>query len=382
VSIESRAASRSSVLAELLATSPTTRQRLAQGTGLSTATVTRTIDLLISEGLAQDLHELATPNRGRRALLLEARADSRVAVGVDIGASNTRLLAVDLCARPLARASLPTPPGLSAIGLIDWVADLIREHTGARHQDVVAAGVGLPGAVHPNTGKATNAPHLSCVEDPNFPVNLSDSLGVAVELDNDTNFALLGEHHFGAAQNVQDAAMFTLGTGLGGAVLLGGQLIRGRNGLVGEFGSLPLGPMNSRLEHSLTGPSIMLRAAEIGLRLESPADIFAANARRPLAALRNQYEQSLIVAITAAVVAADPQVIVLGGGIAPSLAASIPAITEALVTNLGRSPEIVLAQLGEYSGAFGATVRALHRVYIDLGVQESELSRLPRRPER
>jgi predicted NBD/HSP70 family sugar kinase len=379
VTIDTRAASRSAVLAELLATTPTTRQRLAQGTGLSTATVTRIVEGLIGEGLARDLHELATQSRGRRALLLEARADAHVTVGVDIGASNTRLLALDLCARPLQQLSIPTPSGLTSTELAQWVAGLVADNTGDRYPDVGAVGVGLPGSVHPGTGLVSNAPHLTSVEDPDFPVDLSRALGRSVELDNDTNFALLGEYYFGAASAVRDAAMFTLGTGLGGAVLLDGQLIRGRNGLVGEFGSLPLGPMNSRLEHSLTGPSIMLRAAEVGIRLQSPADIFATDAPRPLASLRHQYEQSLIVAITAAVVAADPEVVVLGGGIAPSLSGSLGIITDALTTNLGRSPRIVLAKLGEFSGAYGAAVRALHRVYVGLGVQDGELSRLPRR---
>ena len=71
----------------------------------------------------------------------------------------------------------------------------------------------------------------------------------------------------------------------------------------------------------------------------------------------------------------------LGGGIAPSLRGSLETITDALASNLGRSPRIVQAELGEFSGAYGAAVRALHRVYMDLGVQESELSRLPHRRE-
>jgi predicted NBD/HSP70 family sugar kinase len=379
VKVGTRAASRSAVLAELLANTPTTRHQIASGTGLSAATVTRTIDGLVHEGLARDLHELTTQSRGRRPLLLEARADAHVTVGVDIGASNTRVLALDFCARPLHQISIATPVDLTARGLAEWVARLVDDCTHDPPRPIAAVAVGLPGAVHPVTGVASNAPHLTSVEDPHFRADLSRTVGRRVDLDNDTNFALLGEYYFGAATDVRDAVMLTLGTGLGGAVLLDGQLVRGRNGLVGEFGALPLGPMHSRLEHGLTGTSIMLRAAEVGIRLDSPADIFAADASPPLVALRHHYEQSLIVAITAAVVAADPELVVLGGGIAPSLTGSIATITEALTDNLGRSPRIVLAKLEEFSGAYGAAVHALHRVYVDLGVQEGELSRLPRR---
>ena len=369
--------SRSTVLGELLATAPTTRQQLALGTGLSTATVTRAIDALIAEGLARDLHELPSSGPGRRAVLLQARGDGHSMVGIDIGATNTRLVTVDLQAQPLTKVSVSTPTDLPAADLARWVIELIAAHGAETEAPIYAAAVGLPGAVNPETRTVTNAPHLMMVEDPSFSETVVKDAGIHVDFDNDANYALLGEYYFGAARGAHSAAMFTLGTGLGGAVLLDGHLVRGRNGLVGEFGSLPLGPLGSRLEHSLTGPSILLRAAELGIPLETPADIFKADASRSLTALRHQYEQSLIVAITAATVASDPDVIVLGGGIAASLAGSLATIEESLSSNLGHSPRIAIAELAEYSGAYGAAIQALHHVYRSLGVQERDLSRLP-----
>lgn len=365
------------VLGELLATAPTTRQQLAHGTGLSTATVTRAIDVLIAERLARVLHELPSSSPGRRAVLLQARGDGHAMVGIDIGATNTRFVTVDLQAKPSTRVSVATPSNLSSAELAAWVIELIAEHTAGSEAPVSAVAVGLPGAVNPETHVVTNAPHLMMVKEPNFSETLTRDVGTHVDFDNDANYALLGEFYFGAARGAHSAAMFTLGTGLGGAVLLDGHLVHGRNGLVGEFGSLPLGPLGSRLEHSLTGPSLLLRAAELGILLESPVEIFRNDATRSLSMLRHQYEQSLIVAITAATVAADPDVIVLGGGIAASLSGSIPTIQESLTSNLGHSPRIAIAELAEFSGAYGAAVQALHHVYLTLGVQERDLSRLP-----
>lgn len=372
-----KSVSRSTVLGELLATSPTTRLQLAQRTGLSTATVTRAIDALISEGLARDLHEVPSSGPGRRAVLLQACGDGHTLVGIDIGATNTRLVAVDLQAKPLARVSVATPTEMPGADLGQWVGELISEHAPRADAPVGAVAVGLPGAVNPRTGVVTNAPHLATVEDPAFRETILRTAAAPVDLDNDANYALLAEFYFGAARGAQSAVMFTLGTGLGGAVLLDGHLVRGRNGLVGEFGSIPVGPLGSRLEHGLTGPSILLRAAELGIPIQSPAEIFKTDAPRSLTMLRQQYEQSLIVAITTAVVASDPDVIVLGGGIAASLSGSLAIIEEAVASNLGQSPSITVAQLGDFSGAYGAAIQALHRMYRKLGVHEYDLARLP-----
>lgn len=377
MSTDIRALNRSTVLGELLASTPTTRARLAEATGLSTATVTRTIDSLIAEGLARDLHELPSTNRGRRAVLLEARSDRHVAMGVDIGASNTRLLVVNLRAELLARQSVPTPTGTTPEQLAEWVTHLINDAIAEQCNGPAAVAIGLPGVVNPQTLAVSNAPHLPAVESPAFREQLGTRVVSDLDFDNDANYALLGERYFGAAVGVPNAVMFTLGTGLGAGVLIDGHLVRGRNGLVGEFGSLPVGPMGARLEHSLTGPSIMLRASELGLPVSSPADIFNSTGGRAVALLRQQYERSLVVAMTAAAVASDPEVIVLGGGIAPSLTRSIEMLEAALVDNLGQAPRIAFAELGEFSGAYGAAVQALHRVYARMGVHEHDLSRLP-----
>lgn len=372
-----RAHNRATVLGELLASTPTTRARLAEATGLSTATVTRTIEALIEEGLAHDLYTLPAEGRGRRSVLLEARSDQHLAVGIDIGASNTRLLVVDLSANVIARESLSTPKEAGPLELATWVHREIDSIVGDRAGNLAAAAFGLPGAVNPHTKVVSNAPHLPAVEDQKFRQHIEDRLDGTVDFDNDANYALLGEYYFGTAIGIPNVVMFTIGTGLGAGVLVDGKLLRGRNGLVGEFGSIPVGPMSTRLEHMLTGPSLMLRAEERGLALKSPAAVFEPIASRPVASLRHQYEQSLVVAMTAAAVAADPELIVLGGGISTSLGGSLETLGVELGNNLGVVPRLALAQLGDFSGAYGAAVHALHSVYRGMGVHDYDLPRLP-----
>jgi predicted NBD/HSP70 family sugar kinase len=372
-----RALNRSAVLTEILASSSTTRAEVCLATGLSGATVTRTVDDLASEGLVRQLEPLPTTGRGRPPKLLQVVTERALTVGVDLGAANTRLVLTDLQAEPTTAVRCKTPEGTSAEHLGGWLADLIREVAGDRWAAVQAIGVGLPGAVNPTTRQVSNAPHLQAVEDPRFLANLEHGVGRIVDLDNDANFALLGERYFGAARTATNAAMFTLGAGLGAGIMIDGRLIRGTHGLVGEFGSIPAGPFGSRLEHLVTGRGIMVRASELGLELDSPADIFQPTDNELLTTLRLQFEQALLVALTAAVVSCDPDVIVLGGAIASSLETRIDSLEQSLAQALRTNARIATADLGDLSGALGAAVQALHRVFAALGVPDDALSRMP-----
>jgi predicted NBD/HSP70 family sugar kinase len=374
---DGRTRNRAAVLADLLASSPTTRAAVAGATGLSAATVSRMVESLLSEGLLRETEEVPSGRRGRRATLVEVVADRAVVVGVDLGASNTRLIVADLLARPLARRISPTPVSATAEELASWVADEVRTVAGQLMGRVAAVAVGLPGAVRSHDRSVSNAPNLPQVEEQAFLDVLDDRLGPALDIDNDSNYALLGEQRFGAAREAPNAVMLTVGAGLGAGVALDGRLLRGRNGLVGEFGHLPVGPLGTPLEHLVTGPGIMRRAAELGLAIDSPAALFADDAAPQLVAMRRHVEQAMLVVLTAAVVSYEPDTIVLGGGIARSLAPGLEQLGDALRQIVRSAPPVVHAQLHDLSGALGAMVAALHRVYLGLGLAEEDLVRVP-----
>ena len=363
------------VLAELLATGPTTRVAVARATGLSSATVTRCVDSLLADGLAREASLLPAAGRGRRAVLLEINGHHDLVVGVDLGASATRVVVADLAGQIVSVQRVPTQRELDPTSLAGWLATIVRKQLEADGVPSAVA-VGLPGAVDPATKSVSNAPHLAQIEGTAFVRALERELGLAVSIDNDANLALLGERHFGVARSASNAVMFTLGLGLGAGVMIDGRLFRGIHGLVGEFGSLPIGPLGTRLEHLVTGFGIMRRAAESGVELSSPADLFGPLSGT-LADLRRQFEHGLLVAITAAVVSVDPELVVLGGAIADSLVGSIESIERELRNNLRVSPRIELAVLSDLSGALGAAVDALHATYTGLGIPFEELARIP-----
>lgn len=370
---------RSAVITELLRSRPISRTQIAQSTGISAATVSRVVDQLIDEGLVREVAAVVSESPGRRPVLLDLVADTTFVVGVDVGAANTRYVIVDLVGTIVLSEEVPTPSELSAPSLAEWVAAEVESAAGERWPLVRYACVGLPGAVNQEQGAVSNASNLVQVEDKRFLDALESAFGIPLEIDNDVNYALLGEQRFGVAQTHAAAAMLNLGAGLGAALAVDGVILHGRRGLIGEFGHLPVGPLGTRVEHMLTGPGIVRRAAEMGMHLDSPDQLFAPDSSPGLAPLRAQFDQALLIVLTALAVSCDPEMIVLGGGLSKSLTSSLSRYEDALRQNLNFSPRLVLPELGDMSGAVGSAVSGLQRVYPELGVEADALATLPQR---
>lgn len=372
-----RELNRMAVLTELLRIRPASRKQLAEASGISPATVTRAVERLIAQGVVAEGSELVSEQRGRRAVLLDVVADRAFVVGVDLGASNTRVLLADLVGTPLAQRELATPAEADAAGLADWLATTAAELAGDRWDRVEGICIGIPGAVGRDGSTVSNAPNLPQVEAAGFLDLVRDRAGRAVRADNDANLALLGEQHFGAARNAPTAVMVTIGAGLGAGIAIDGRILRGAHGVIGEFGQLPAGPLGTRLELMVTGPGIMRLAAEAGVRLDSPADLFAPDASEPVRALRAHFDQAVLIVLTAATVSCEPEVIVLGGGIAKSLARDLGRYETVLEHHLGAAPRLTASELGDFAGATGGVVAALHEVYRGMGIDERAFGDLP-----
>jgi glucokinase len=374
---DTRELNRSAVLTELLRRRPVSRRDIAAATGISAATVTRAVEGLMVEGIVRQERELPVGKRGRRAVLLDVVAERRHVVGVDLGATNTRIIVADLAGRPLAATQLLTRQTADPADLAGWLARTIEQLAGQDWATTTEVCVGVPGAVSTADQAISNAPNLPQVEEPAFLETLTAAVGRTLRLDNDANCALLGELHFGAAALADTAAMLTIGTGLGTGLAIERQVLRGQHGLIGEFGQLPVGPLGARLEHMVTGLGIMRRAAEAGVSLAAPAELFERTDSPQLAYLRAQFDQAMLIVLAAVTVSCDPQCIVIGGGVGRSLAPHIEGYRDSLRATLRVAPAIIPAALGDYSGAAGAVAEGLQASYLDLGVQAEHLTDLP-----
>ncbi len=236
--------------------------------------------------------------------------------------------------------------------LVGVVAELGRQVDG-----VVAVGVGLPGLVD-RRGTLHMAPHLPGVVDLDVATPLAAAAGVAVSVDNDATCALVAEHALGAARGVTDAVLVTLGTGIGGALLLGGQVQRGTSGFAGELGHMVVEPDGRACpcghrgcwEGYASGLALDRLAAEAGG--DPPGDL-----------LLGRLAGWVALGLANLVHVLDVERVVVGGGLSAwgehLLAPVRSAFLERVMAPAHRPPvSIVVAEWGERAGAVGAALLA------------------------
>jgi len=306
-----------------------------------------------------------------------------LAIGVDIGGTKVAAGVVDGAGRVLARSRRPSPstdPAAIEVVVADAVAELREEHPG-----VVAVGVGAAGFVDVARAVVLFAPNLAWRHE-RLRDRLTARIGLPVVVENDANAMAWAESRFGAGRGVPDVCALTVGTGIGGGIVLGGRLYRGAAGIAAEPGHVRVVPDGRRCgcgnrgcwEQYASGRALVTEAREAAAaapdeaaRLLELADgvssdiqgrdvTEAAREGDPLAlecfaVVGGWLGQGM--ADLAAVL--DPGRFVIGGGVSAAgelLLAPARAAFAAALTGRGHRPlaSIVAAALGAEAGLVGA----------------------------
>jgi glucokinase len=158
-------------------------------------------------------------------------------IGVDLG--GTKLLAgvVDERLRVHHRVVRRAREGRDPEALLDTIVAAVQEARDAAEDDIAAVGFGIPALVDRRTGVAGTTVHLP-LQGIAFRDLMAERLGVPVAVDNDATLAMLAEHRAGVARGVGTAALLTLGTGIGGGLVVDGRLVHGATGAAGEWGHM------------------------------------------------------------------------------------------------------------------------------------------------
>ncbi|HXF95198.1 MAG TPA: ROK family protein [Gemmatimonadales bacterium] len=195
----------------------------------------------------------------------------RYVVGIDIGGTN---LVVGTVAEDgsdvVGLVSEPTLPEQGADAVIERIVKLVRRSVAqAEGKQIVGMGIGAPGPLDTARGIVLLTPNLGWV---NLPLRdrLSAALGLPAALDNDANCAVFGEWWRGAARGADYVIGLTIGTGIGGGIVLHGAIYHGASGVAGEFGHMTIDPQGRRckcgnygcLEAYASGSAIAARAVE------------------------------------------------------------------------------------------------------------------------
>ena len=404
-----------------------TRRQLGRELGLSDASVSRIVKRLLATGIIEELPGAvggtsasgasgggpsgsgisggasrgggsggAGAVRGRTPSILRFVGPAGAVIAVDLGGTRCHGTLADLAGGPLATdvrhlgaadktdadtdASTDADAGThvgtdaaagGAAGTLLRCIGALRSRAAELAMPVRAVVVGIPALIDPVSQLATAGPNVRW-QGFDLLAILGDQVGEPFEVDNDVNLAALGEAWRGQGRGVQSFVTLSLGTGIGGAVVIDGHLVRGSHNAAGEVAYFPFWRPRRRLgfEDVASGPALRARAAEL-LRQGAPtslgrggfevADIFAAAAAGD--PLGEQVVGELVTYVAAAIVGitalVDPGRVILDGAIGRALAPWLAGLRSAVEAEVFRPPDIVVSKLGPDAAVTGAIARAL-----------------------
>ena len=311
-----------------------------------------------------------------------------LALGIDFGGSFIKMGLVDSRGRIHRRFSLEVRKNLSQSRLFEEICQAVeslREMTGRRGQTLLGVGMGLPGLIDTEKGFVhflTNVPGWKNLP---FAQKMRHRLRLPVFIDNDVNLMTLGEATFGAAKGFRHIICITLGTGVGGGLILNGALYRGASLSAGEIGHMPVsrkGPLcpcgsYGCLERYVGNEAIVaaarrrLRSGEASilpklldgnLRRMTPQTVHQA-ARRGDRLSRRVWEEVgewVGIALAGLVNVLNPERIVIGGGVSSAGSFLLNPIRRTVrqraLDHPARQVNVVRAALGNDAGIIGASV--------------------------
>ena len=326
------------------------------------------------------------------------------AIGVDLGGTNLRIAAVDTTGKVLEKISTDAEVARGRDYVLDEMCNRVRTVAGKFGGDgrLTGIGIGVPGIIDRQTGLVHESPNLPGWRD--YPVRdeIERRLRTNVILENDANAAALGEKWLGAGSQVSDMCMLTLGTGVGGGLVLDGKIWHGMTGMAGELGHTTVDPDGIKcgcgnrgcLEQYASATAVKRMALESISRGEAP-ELAKATDRDPELSSKAIYQmaaqgdeparqifrtvgQSLGIALANLINVFNLPMYVIGGGVANAWDAFAPAMLDEIQkrsfvytatapsrnavqiekSNDGPSPHqstiITRASLGSDAGLFGA----------------------------
>jgi glucokinase len=335
---------------------------------------------------------------------VQARSGAPYVIGVDLGGTNVRAAVLDRNEKSLGRAENSSDAKSGIARTVKRIAEAVRgaaANAGVSLEEIGAIGVAVPGHIDVPNGMIRWAPNFGDYVDGEYvpyksiPLRemLEAELGIAATMDNDANTAALGEYRFGAGRGTRHLVMFTLGTGIGGGIIVEGEVLRGATGGAAEVGHIIIadgkgsslnGP-HGRLE-TLAGRDAISERAALAMESGRPSKMWdyvtgpealqqflsparideAASAGDGLAIdVLRETGHYVGLGIATMVNVFNPEVVVLGGKISRSETLFNTAVHTARASAIGSilaDAKIVRAELDDDAGIMGAVELAWREV--------------------
>lgn len=294
-------------------------------------------------------------------------------IGVDLGGTNLKLALLDLKYKLKFKKILKTQRFVKKEHLIKALIDSINEliiHSQLNKRHILGVGLGLPGPIDVKQGIVHFFPNIPGWKEVRLKNILETRLKLPVFLDNDANLMCLAESKLGSARGFKNAVCLTLGTGVGGGLIIEGNLYRGSNFASGEIGHIPLneeGPACNCggvacLETYIGNNQLKIKAKRLfrrGISLEELSQL--AKQRNPKALkLWSDVGRHLGIGLSGVVNLLNPDVIVIGGGIANVGKALFTQVKQIILKRAmsvqAKHVKVLKARLGSDAGLIGAAI--------------------------
>jgi predicted NBD/HSP70 family sugar kinase len=231
---------RSTILSMIRNLGPIPRAQIAKLTNLTPTTVTNIVSELLEEGLVLEM-ERGTSKAGRKPILLELNQHAGFVLGIDIGSKKVTAIGFDLLQQQLAHIDRDLPVPLTRETFLQFIQDTVEiaiqaivAGTDFTRDKLKGIGVGMHGIVDSITGRAIYAPHLKLDHIP-IGETLSQHFEVDVKVDNDVRVMAVGEGWVGNARDINDFLSINVGYGIGSAIVIGKNLYQGHTFSAGEI---------------------------------------------------------------------------------------------------------------------------------------------------
>lgn len=304
----------------------------------------------------------------------------RIALGADLGGTNLRVALVDESGSVLERHRTLTPQNGGATAIVNAIADAAGKclRANATGRPVDGFTIAVPAVLDVSEGLIVESPNLPVLNGLSITKELEKLLGVRVLLENDANAATIGENWLGASQGYSSSIGITLGTGVGGGIIIDDKPLRGKDGTAGEVGHICIEPLGHPcgcgsvgcLEQYASATAIVRMAKEWAHDYPdssfderddlSPDGIYEAgkNGDRLGIAVFQRMGFCLGIAISGLINLLNPEIIVIGGGAAAGWDLFIDRLRKTVAERAFQRPservKIVRATLGDDAGILGA----------------------------
>jgi len=346
------------------------RSQLAELTKMSNTSIGKIIKELISDGLVIEVGQVEG-EVGRRATLLEINSQGSYIIGVEIEWNAIKIGIVSLDGKLLENKHIKINAKQEAESTLNLIAEeisLLTDHVGFEiTEKIIAVGISMPGLISWPEGEALIVPQLQW-ENVQIKAYLEGMIDYIVYVDNDVRTVLLAESLFGNMTEFQDSVCVYVGSGVGGAVMINGEILRGHLNTLGEIGHITMEPNGPMCDCGRLGClQTFVCSSEIEKQSQKTMkEIFEAYQRKEGWSIRliDRARDYLCLAIANVICMYNPKGVLLAGPMIqefPILVQDIEKLTNKYVwPPLNNSFQIIHSKIGNDSGIIGASALVMN----------------------